>query len=134
MGTILRFLAGAAGLLFLALALGIVAPPLVDLLADPWDVDLPGGAVTAAVMLLFAGSVPCLLGVYLLRKAFRGGAGAGRVDAGRPPALEPEPVAASQPVPPEPAPTQAAVADRSSTAPAIVIAETPIEARPRPWL
>jgi len=73
MGTAMRFVAGLAGVLFICFGIGIIAPSMYELLADPYGIDMPGGALLVGAMLLLAGSAPILGGVFLLRKALRSG-------------------------------------------------------------
>jgi hypothetical protein len=67
----LRIVPFIGGLLFIALALGIVLPPLFDLLNDGSPLEQLGGTIGVILMLLFFGAAPAFVGVRLIRHATR---------------------------------------------------------------
>ena len=75
MGTGMRFVAGVAGLVLFLTALALMGSILGEVIADPYDIDLPGGPLLPVAMGLLVGAAPFALGFVLLRKAFRGGGG-----------------------------------------------------------
>ena len=68
----LRIVTVLGGALFVALALGIVLPPMLDELNSDTPVDFPGGSLTVILMLLFFGAAPAFVGVRLIWRAMSG--------------------------------------------------------------
>jgi len=68
----LRIVTLLGGLMFVALAAGLVLPPLNDVFSDPNPVDGPGGSFTVVLMVLFIGAAPAFVGTRLILRAVRG--------------------------------------------------------------
>jgi hypothetical protein len=93
MGTAMRFVLGLAGLLAVAIGLGLLGPGIYGVIVAREEFDFPGGVPGIVMLILVAAAVPLLLGGYLLRKAFRSDAAAALVPPGDSTSPAPEPVA-----------------------------------------
>ena len=109
----LRIVTFFGGVLFIILALGIVIPPLSDVLSDP-KLDELAGNVAVVLMVLFFGAAPAFVGVRLIRRSVRDDPGAVVARQPLPGAAVAEPAPLSE----QPAPVDATVARASAeTAP-----------------
>ena len=125
----LRIVTMLGGLMFVALAAGLMLPPLHDVFSDPNPVDGPGGSVTVVLLVLFVGAAPAFVGARLILRAVRGenpAADAVTPDAA-PPIAEPvsSPLSPDRALPPPPA------ADRIADVVAAAVVSEDRPARPR---